>query len=303
MGLSTAISRRPATQEDAAAVAALVAADETVLLGRPSRVTAIDVLDWWNRTVLESDSWLLEEDGKLVGAGWCEARDELGMFVGVVAPDLKGRGLGGALADLGESRVRAAGVARVHTWTLAPDAAAAELFLGRGYREVRRFYGMAIELAGPPPPPVLPDGLTLDVFRSAEARAFHAALGDAFEDHWEHHPIPYEQWWEEKQRAPGFDPTLWFVVRDGDELAATVRNDPDREGGGYVGALGVRRPWRGRGLGRALLLQTLGEFHRRGVNRVTLGVDADSPTGATRLYESVGMEVESETVVFEKALG
>ena len=168
---------------------------------------------------------------------------------------------------------------------------------------MRRFYGMAIELAGPPPEPVLPEGLTLDVFRSADGHAFHAALGEAFEDHWEHHPIPYEQWWEEKQRAPGFDPTLWFVVRDGDELAATVRNDPDREGGGYVGALGVRRRWRGRGLGRALLLQTFGEFHRRGVNRVTLGVDAESPTGATRLYESVGMTVESETAVFEKALG
>ena len=302
MGLSTAITRRPATREDAAAVATLVAADEAVLLGRPSRVGEIDLLDWWNRTDLESDSWLLEEDGKLVGAGWSEARDELGMFVGIVARDTKGRGLGAALADLGESRVRAAVAARVQTWTLAPDSAAAELFRRRGYREVRRFYGMAIELAGPPPAPVLPEGLTLDVFRSADGRAFHAALDEAFEDHWEHHPIPYEQWWEEKQRAPGFDPTLWFVVRDGNELAATVRNDPDREGGGYVGALGVRRRWRGRGLGRALLLQTFGEFHRRGVSRVTLGVDAESPTGATRLYESVGMTVESETVVFEKAL-
>jgi mycothiol synthase len=302
VGLSTAITRRPATREDAAAVATLVAADEAVLLGRPSRVGEIDLLDWWNRTDLESDSWLLEEDGKLVGAGWSEARDELGMFVGIVAPGAKGRGLGAALADLGESRVRAAGVARAQTWTLAPDSAARELFQDRGYREVRRFYGMAIELAEPPPALVLPDGLEVDDFRTADARAFHAAMGEAFEDHWEHHPTPFEQWWEEKQRAPGFDPTLWFVVRDGDEIAATVRNDPEREGGGYVGALGVRRRWRGRGLGRALLLHTFGEFHRRGVNRVTLGVDAESLTGATRLYESVGMEVESETVVFEREL-
>jgi mycothiol synthase len=300
--LSTGISRRPATAKDAAAVAALVAADEAVLLGRPSRITEIDILDWWNRTDLANESWLLEEDGALVGAGWSEARDELGMFVGIVAQGAKGRGLGAALADLGETRVRAAGIARLHTWTLGPDSAARELFENRGYTEVRRFYGMAIELAGPPRVPDLPDGLTLDVFHSRDGRAFHAAMGEAFEDHWEHHPISYEQWWEEKQRAPGFDPSLWFVVRDADELAATVRNDPDREGGGYVGALGVRRAWRGRGLGRALLLQTFAEFYRRGVTRVTLGVDAESPTGATRLYESVGMTVESETVVFEKAL-
>lgn len=302
MGLSAAITRRAASREDAAAVATVVAADETVLLGRPSRLGEIDILDWWNRTDLEHDSWLFEEDGKLLGVGWTEARDELGFFIGVVAQGAKGRGLGGALAGLGEGRVREAGSVRVQTWTLAADIAAGELFQGRGYREVRRFYDMAIELAGPPPSLVLPDGLTLGVFRAGDARAFHAALGEAFEDHWENHPTPFEQWWEEKQRSPGFDPTLWFLVRDGDEIAATVRNDPDRNGGGYVGALGVRRRWRGRGLGRALLLHTFAEFHRRGVNRVTLGVDAQSPTGATALYESVGMEVESEGVVFEKEL-
>ena len=81
-----------------------------------------------------------------------------------------------------------------------------------------------------------------------------------------------------------------------------MRNDPLRNGGGWVGALGVRRAWRGRGLGKALLLQSFGEFHRRGLPRASLGVDADSPTGATRLYEQAGMHVELEQIVFEKAL-
>jgi ribosomal protein S18 acetylase RimI-like enzyme/N-acetylglutamate synthase-like GNAT family acetyltransferase len=300
VGLSAAITRRPARREDAVAVAAFVVADETVLLGRPSRLGEVDILDWWSRTDLERDSWLFEEKGRPVAVGWFESRDELGVFVGIVAQGAKGRGLGAALVGLGESCAHSAGVARVQAWTLAADGAAAELFVGRGYREVRRFYDMAIELAEPPAAPILPDGLTLEVFRTGDARAFHEALGEAFQDHWEHHPVPFEEWWEEKQRAPGFDPTLWFVVRDGDELAATIRNDPGRNGGGYVGALGVRRRWRGRGLGRALLLQTFGEFQRRGVARVTLGVDADSPTGATALYESVGMAVESEAIVFEK---
>jgi mycothiol synthase len=80
-----------------------------------------------------------------------------------------------------------------------------------------------------------------------------------------------------------------------------VRNEPNRREGGMVAAIGVRRPWRGRGLGRALLLHTFGEFRRRGVNRITLGVDSENPTGATKLYESVGMRVELEDAVFEKA--
>ena len=71
------------------------------------------------------------------------------------------------------------------------------------------------------------------------------------------------------------DQSLWFVVRD--------------------------RAWRGRGLAKALLRRTFCEFWRRGVIHVSLDVDADSPTGATKLYESVGMEVEVEQVVFEKA--
>ena len=66
--------------------------------------------------------------------------------------------------------------------------------------------------------------------------------------------------------------------------------------------LGVRRPWRGRGLGRALLHRAFAEFWNRGLPRVTLGVDAENPHGATKLYESVGMEVESSMLTFEKAL-
>jgi mycothiol synthase len=283
-------------------VAALAAADETALLRVPSRLGEIDILNWWTRVEIERDSWLLEEDGELVAAGWYQTAEELGMHAGIVAEAAKGRGLGSMLADLGESRALAAEVARVHTWTLGADVLARELFAGRGYREVRRFYDMAIELDAEPPPPAVPDGLTLEVFADADARAFYEALNEAFQDHWEHHQIPFDRWWEEKLRGPGFDPSLWFVVRDGDEVAAAIRNDADRNGGGYVAAVGVRRRWRGRGLGRALLLRTFAEFHRRGTRRVTLGVDAESPTGATALYDRVGMHVESEMVVFEKEL-
>jgi mycothiol synthase len=301
VAFSAAITRRPASRADAVAVAALVAADEAVLLGRPSRLGEIDVLDWWSRVDLEWASWLFEEDGNVVATGWFERRDDLGLYVGIVAQCAKGRGLGAALADLGESCARdAAGVARLQTWTLAADPAAIELFTGRGYREVRRFYDMSIELKGPQADPAPPDGFTIEVFRSEDARAFHDALDEAFEDHWEHHPIPFDEWWREKQASPGFDPSLWFLVRDSDEVVATIRNDAERNGGGYVGALGVRRPWRGRGLGRALLLHTFAEFRRRGFDRVTLGVDAESPTGATALYESVGMKVELQAIVFEK---
>jgi mycothiol synthase len=299
--LPETITRRPATGKDAAAVATLVAEDESELFGRPSRLGVVDVVSWWSRTDLETDSWLLEDEGRLVGVGWHEPHDSIGIHVGIVAQGEKGRGLGGSLVDLGESHAVESDAERAHAIALAPDTAAAELFVGRGYHEVRRFFDMAIELTEPVAVPV-PDGFEIETFREEDARVFHDALDEAFQDHWEHHPISFEKWWENKRAASDFDPTLWFLIRDGDEVAATIRNDALRNGGGYVGGVGVRRPWRGRGLGKALLLHTFREFQQRGQTRVTLGVDAENPTGATQLYERVGMHVESEAIVFEKAL-
>lgn len=293
---------RPITRDDAAAVAAM-AADESVLRGSPSLLQASDVLAWWERVDLGRDSWLFENAGRLVAAGWFHLYGDKGAFFGMVAQDAKGLGLGSQLVELGEARSRERGSARAHTVVLSEDPAAAALLRDRGYEQVRVFFEMAIALGGPPPPPVLPDGLLLDEFREPDARGFHDAIEEAFQDHWEYHGTPFDEWWEGRrgQHADAHGP-LWFVVRDGGAIVAAVRNEADRNGGGYVGTLGVRREWRGRGLGKALLFRTFAEFWSRGVARVTLGVDAESPTGATRLYENVGMVVESAIDAYEKAL-
>ena len=293
---------RPITDADIETVARLAAEDETVLQGRESRVGPVDVRGWLTRADIENDSWLYEEDGRPVAVSWFELHDDLGLFVGIVAQGAKRRGLGTRIVEAGETRARERGAARVQTFSLEEDASAAEIFVRHGYAYVRRFYEMAIELEAPPEVTALPEEFTLEGFRSEDARPFYDTLDAAFQDSWEHHSIGFERWWEEKQSAHDFDPTLWFLVRAGDAVAAVIRNEPERNGGGYVAALGVARPWRGKGLGRALLMRTFAEFYARGVPRVTLGVDAQSPTGATKLYESVGMLTENAAVVYEKAL-
>ena len=293
---------RPFAEEDFPALAAWFAAEEERLLGRPSRLGADDVRAWVRRTDLARHSVLFEDEGRILAVGWAEPEGEIGIAVGAVALDEQGAGLGTRLLDRSEALLADAGVGRIHQVALAADVRAPELFAARGYREVRRFWEMAIEFDGPPPGPPPLDGLRIETFDPADARAFHDTLEQAFRDHWEHVPRPFEEWWAETQAAPGFDPTLWFVVRDRDELAAAVRNDLNRNGGGWVAALGVRRAWRGRGLGKALLLRSFGELYRRGCARASLGVDADNPTGATRLYEQAGMHVDVEQVVYERAL-
>jgi GNAT superfamily N-acetyltransferase len=299
---ASGIASRPIADADIEALTALVVRDEEHTLGRSSKLTSSDLRAWLGEVDLARDTWLAEDDGRPVAVGWIWRRGELANGMGMVDPEARGRGLGSWLVESAVGRAGAAGAQRLQYDALEPDRLGADLLRARGFREVRRFYEMAVELQGPPPSPAVPDGMTIETFREEDARDFFDALDEAFQDHWEHHPRPFDEWWEAKRAQPDYDPTLWFVVRDGADIVGTARNSPNRNGGGWVDALGVCRAHRGRGLAKALLYRTFGEFHARGVNRISLGVDAQSPTGATKLYESVGMRSELESLTFEKSL-
>jgi mycothiol synthase len=296
------IASRPFVDADAESVATLFARDEEHTLGRPAKLTPSDVRAWLGEVDRENDTWLADGESRPEAAGWIWRRGELANGIGAVDPEARGRGLGAWLVESAVRRASEAGAERLQYDILAGDQGGPGLLRAKGFREVRRFYEMAVELEGPPPAPTVPDGMAIETFREDDARALFDALDEAFQDHWEHHPRPFDEWWEAKRTEPDYDPSLWFVVRDGAEIVAAARNYPNRNGGGWVDALGVRRAYRGRGLAKALLYRTFGEFHARGVTRMSLGVDAQNPTGATKLYESVGMQPELEMVTFEKAL-
>ena len=297
-GLPDGVTSRPLRRDDAALIAEMLEEHERAL-GLHPQIAETDVLAWWIRTNLDEDSWLLEEDGRPVASGWMEVHDGVAFGGSGVHPGSMGRGLGTWLVTQQEERARELGATRLHQHTMAVNTDAASLMRSRGFREARRHYEMVIELDAEPPAPELPDGLAMDAFREEDAREFHDAMVEAFADEWGFVAMPFEDWWAMRKDD---DKSFWFVVRDGERVAAYARNEAGRHGGGFVGMLGVRRDWRKRGLGRALLLHSFRMFWARGITRVTLGVDSANPTGATRLYESVGMRVESESVTFEKEL-
>ncbi|HLX31367.1 MAG TPA: GNAT family N-acetyltransferase [Gaiellaceae bacterium] len=288
---------RPATPADAEAVADLFNALEVALLGHRTSFDAEGVRGWWQTIAYETNTWLFEEDGALVAATGGQVFDGTGNSAGGVHPDAFGRGLGTRLLELVENRFVEENATRMHSWTIAADERGNDLFSRRGFREVRRFWDMAIELDDELPEPLV----AIEVFGEDDAPGFHAALEEAFADHWEHTPEPFEKWWSRQQARANYDPSLWLLIRDADEIVAVCRNEA-RPSGGYVGAIGVRRAWRGRGYAKALLHRAFREFRRRGMTHASLGVDASNPTGATRLYESVGMHVEVEHIVWEKSL-
>jgi mycothiol synthase len=129
---------------------------------------------------------------------------------------------------------------------------------------------------------------------------------DAFMEVWQDTSDPnadtFEEWSHWMTRAETFDPSLWFLAFGDDELAgfAVCRKDTNDPDAGHVELLGVRRPWRKQGLGLALLLHSFQAFRTRGWTRGTLGVDASSPTGATRLYERAGMRIYRDTLFLER---
>jgi ribosomal protein S18 acetylase RimI-like enzyme len=161
---------------------------------------------------------------------------------------------------------------------------------------------MEIKLDGQPPAPVWPEGVELRPFdREQHAKAVWQANNEAFRDHWGSRDSSFEEFVHGRFDDPEYDPSLWMIAWDGEEVAGFSLNRY-RMGIGWIRSLGVRRPWRKKGLGLALLHHSFGEFYKRGMKTIGLGVDASNPTGATRLYQRAGMYVASEFLTFEKEL-
>jgi GNAT superfamily N-acetyltransferase len=292
---------RPARLEDAGAVRELIAAFDERHLGEAD-LTADDLRDDWRRIDLERDSWIWERNGTVVAHATLMTRGARVDADGYVHPDHTGAGLGTLILETTEARARELGTATLLNAILAADTDAARLLEAHGYRDARRFYRMAIDLDEQPPEPQWPEGLEPRPFEREHARAFFASSQEAFADEWNHVPEPFERFEERRLAGPQFEPALWTAVWDQEEIAATLIADRERFGAGWIGSIGVRRLWRRQGLGLALLRRAFGQFWELGERRVQLGVDAQNPTGATRLYERAGMHVVWEAVVYKKEL-
>ena len=261
---------------------------------------------------LEQDTFVVETlDGRIVG--FDQFDNQYGHAIleaeGYVHPEFKGRGIGTSLLRAVERRAYEEMLLAepdVRISLRSPinhrDQAAHELHRKESYTPLRYYWRMEINLTAPPAPTNFPDGIELRLFVKGEhARAVLDAQNESFRDHWGNHAESYEQWAARKFSREEFDPTLWMIAWDGDQIAGFSQNRY-RGGIGWIGTLGVRRPWRKRGLGEALLLHSFGEFYKRGTTTIGLGVDAQNPTGATRLYQKVGMRAVSEFVFYEKEL-
>lgn len=173
---------------------------------------------------------------------------------------------------------------------------------GRGFRWVRDSHRMTIDLARRTPSPVWPPGIDARTFEPGDERVFYDLHQETFKDSWEPIDETYEEWEHQFLAPDTLVPALWTLAVSGDDPAGLAICHPHAADAelGWVRVLGVRKSFRGRGIGRALLLHTFAQFRDQGMTRAGLGVDAESPTGAQKLYEAVGMRVSACFSVHEK---
>ena len=292
--------RRPTTA-DAEAVAELMSAVDIAEIGE-AETDANDVRDDWAmpRFDLSRDAWLVvDEAGGLHGYGWVWDKIADHEMIGDIytRPGDTHRAIATVLCSHIEER------AAEHLSAARPDE---EVTLGffaplgspwaafldaRNYPTARTYFRMEIDLGDVAPvPPEIP-GIDIREFRpGVDDAALHQVIQDSFSEHYLFSPEALEEWMERRRAHAVADPSLWSLAWDGAEPAGGILPYPF-EGMAWIREIGVRRAWRARGVGRALLLHAFAELHRRGHRRIGLGVDAQNATGATRLYESAGMRV------------
>lgn len=269
----------------------------------------------------QRDTIVAEVDGHVVGYGWTswvDTTDGLRDYVtrGQVDPAWRRQGVGTAILAHNEARLRE--LAHSHD-TDRPRRYAAfagderpgarALLAGAGYEPVRWFFDMVRPTLDEIRVPEMPEGLEVRPLAGrAQMRQLFDADAEAFADHWggfDASDASFESWLTD----PEIDPALFVVAWDGDEIAGAVVNvindHENRELGrlrGLLDSVFVRRAWRGRGLGAALVARSLILLCDRGMTSAWLGVDADNPTGALRLYEKAGFAVHTRGAAYRKPM-
>jgi ribosomal protein S18 acetylase RimI-like enzyme len=268
---------------------------------------------------IERDALVAELDGEIVafGFGYRVRRDGVltGESWGAVVPEMRQRGVGTAIWSANVARLIAEmsvdprpGPRELRSFALDVSIGDRALLAAQGYVPIRFGYEMRRFLTGELPEHRLPAGLELRPVVPADHRAIFDGNNEAFRDHWGHRERG-EREFEALFNAPATDTSLWCVAWDGDEVAGVVINTIYHEENatlgvrrGWLDQVSVRRPWRGRGVAKALCAASFRVLRERDMDEAWLGVDGSNPTGALQLYEGLGFSVARRWQVYGRPI-
>jgi GNAT superfamily N-acetyltransferase len=238
-------------------------------------------------------------------------RQERAYLMGLVDPDFRGQGIGRHLLawEIDRARESLAGCdpslpwyIRVNEWDWIEDAH--RLHRRFGLKPVRYMKEMLRLLDGPVDVTAVP-GIEIVPWDRGWDEEARIATNEAFQDHWGSTPVDTDTY-RHRLESEGTRLDLSFLALAGDEVVGVCLNavypeDEEVTGRreGWVMSLGVKRPWRGKGLAKILLATSFNAFRDAGLTHTMIGVDAENPTGAFRLYENLGYEAIHGTTTFE----
>jgi mycothiol synthase len=293
--------------------------------GVREHATVDELRAWWGNPSDQfdpaRDATLVESGGRVVAVSqrdWIDATDGVREYRSRcwIEPDFRRRGIGTLLLTRNEAAGRAMAASHdtdrprvLGLGTAEANVGGSVLARAFGYEPARWFADMERTLTDAlPVVPALPDGLEVRPATVDQARRIWEADHDAFQDHWggwDTSDASFRRWTD----SPEFQPDLFVVAWDGDEIAGAVLNAiyPEENAAlglerGWLDSVFTRRAWRRRGLARALIVRSLHLLRERGMATAVLGVDADNPTGAFGLYESVGFAARERFVAWRKPL-
>ena len=293
------VALRLPTMDDAPAIRGLLREWALESIGEEG-VSEEEIRSWFGLP----DIWMrvAERDGRLVG--YVDAASAEGSYVNVDVRSLD-PDVADALVAAATQAPRPADTVALRGFVQGGAAVPSRAFNAAGWELIRHGYQMRIQLTDDIPEPAWPDGFRPRNYQRGEEQCVYEANQEAFADAWGFHRQEKERWRAFTVDHHDFDPSLWWLIDDGDEIAAFTLNFWHFSGDktfGWVGILGTRPRWRRLGLATALLLHSFHDFARRGATRVGLGVDAENTTGAVKLYESAGMIVERRNDTYELKL-
>ena len=264
------------------------------------------------------DVIFVEVDGRVIGAAGVErvVREVPQYQVwGAIDPAWRRRGLGTWLmaSNLAHATERAsredpAGPVELATFSEDSETGHRALLAATGFGAVRHFFLMQRKGLDDVPEVLLPDGFEIRTVTEAHRRPIVEAENEAFRDHWGHREMTESTFTTTFER-PEVDTDLWVVAWAGDEIAGVVQNwiwpeENERLGvkRGWLEHISVRRPWRRRGLARAITATSLVRLREAGLDEAMLGVDSENANGALGLYEGLGFEVVSRAAAYRRDL-
>jgi ribosomal protein S18 acetylase RimI-like enzyme len=302
--MSEAFTVRAARMDEVQAVAELLNEHSRRLHGVDDQMPA-DLLQYWESPDVDFERDVLVAEG---AEGSLLGYADIGVQGDHVWLDVRGFEPGPLQSLLSAIEKRAAERkpgAGLIGYSSEPDHVVSALYQHAGYRVIRHGYRMEISLEGGAREPQWPEGFNVRPMRTGDEERVYEAHMACFADTWMFVRDPFDVWSHWFLKDPAFDPSLWFLAEADGELAgiSITRQSENEPGLAWVRILGVLPEFRQRGLGQALLRQTFAECASRGLQRVGLGVDAENPTGAVRVYERAGMHAARTNLILEKVQG